>query len=104
MKNSNLKISKIAQAGSRAKQKYRPNSDMDVIFSVAGNPSKHSFYPSLITTLKNNFPNEKVYPGSNYNVVHIDFKQGGKFDLVLLTEADFGKEYKNILEFKKKNL
>jgi len=104
MKSSNLKISKIAQAGSRAKKKHRPDSDMDVIFAVAGNPSKNNFYPNLMTALKNNFPNEKIYPGSNYNVVHLDFRQGGKFDLVLLTEADFDNEYKNILGYKRKNL
>lgn len=101
MKSSNLKISKIAQSGSRAKKKHRPDSDMDVIFAVAGNPSQKNFYPRLISVLKNNFPNEKVFPGSNYNVVHLDFKQGGKFDLVLLTEAEFDKEYKSILDYKR---
>ena len=104
MKSSNLKISKIAQAGSRAKKKHRPDSDMDVIFAVAGNPTKKDFYPRLISVLKNNFPYEKVFPGSYYNVIHLDFKQGGKFDLVLLTEAEFDKEYESILDYKKKNL
>jgi len=104
MKSSNLKISKIAQAGSRAKKKHRPDSDMDVIFAVAGNPSQKNFYPDLMTVLKSNFPYEKVFPGSNYNVIHLDFKQGGKFDLVLLTETEFDKEYKSILDYKKKNL
>ncbi len=104
MKSSNLKISKIAQAGSRAKKKYRPDSDMDVIFAVAGNPLQKNFYPDLMTVLKSNFPLERVFPGSNYNVVHLDFKQGGKFDLVLLSEAEFDKEYKTILDYKKKNL
>lgn len=101
MKSSNLKISKIAQSGSRAKKKHRPDSDMDVIFAVAGNPSQKNFYPELISVLKNNFPYEKVFPGSNYNVVHLDFKQGGKFDLVLLTEVEFDKEYKSILDYKR---
>lgn len=104
MKSSNLKISKIAQAGSRAKKKHRPDSDMDVIFAVAGNPSQKNFYPDLMAVLKSNFPYEKVFPGSNYNVIHLDFKQGGKFDLVLLVETEFDKEYKSILDYKKKNL
>jgi predicted nucleotidyltransferase len=104
LKSSNLKISKIAQAGSRAKKKHRPDSDMDVIFAVAGNPLQNIFYLDLMTVLKNNFPNEKVFPGSNYNVVHLDFKTGGKFDLVLLPEAEFDKEYKSLLDYKKKNL
>ncbi len=104
MKSSNLKISKIAQAGSRAEKKHRPDSDMDVIFAVTGNPSRKIFYPNLMTVLRSNFPNEKVFPGSNYNVVHMDFKQGGKFDLVLLSETEFDKEYQSILDYKKKNL
>lgn len=104
MKSSNLKISKIAQAGSRAKKRHRPDSDMDVIFAVAGNPSQKIFYPNLMTVLNSNFPDEKVFPGSDYNVVHLDFKKGGKFDLVLLSETEFDKEYKSILDYKKKNL
>jgi len=104
MKSSNLKISKIAQAGSRAKKKYRPDSDMDVIFAVAGNPSQKNFYPNLMIVLKSNFPLEKIFPGSDYNVVHLDFKIGGKFDLVLLSETEFDQEYKSILDYKKKNL
>ena len=77
---------------------------MDVIFAVAENPSQKNFYPGLMSVLKSNFPHKKVFPGSNYNVVHLDFKQGGKFDLVLLTDAEFDKEYKSILDYKKKNL
>lgn len=104
MKNSNLKISRIAQAGSRAKKQESPYSDMDVIFSVAGNPSREGFYPNLIKVLKANFSEEYIYPGSNYNVVHLNFKTGGKFDLVLLKENKFDQEHKSILEFKRKNL
>jgi len=104
MKNSNLKISRIAPAGSRAKRQHRPESDMDVIFSVSGNPSRNIFYPDLIKILRSNFPLERVYPGSNYNVVHLNFKDSGKFELILLTESEFDKEHKSILDYKRKYL
>lgn len=104
VKKSNLKISRISQSGSRAKKQYRPDSDMDVILSVSGNPTRNNFYPNLIEVLKNSFPNSKIYPGSNNNVVHIDFKKGGKFDLVLLKEVEFDKEHKSILDYKRKYL
>lgn len=104
MIHQNSKVSKIAPAGSRPKQQHTPNSDMDVIYSVSGDPSKENFHPELIKTLKSNFSQDKVYPGSNNNVVHIDFQTGGKFDIVLLPGDDFDEEHENILEYKKKNL
>ncbi len=104
MKSSNLGLSRIAPAGSRAKRQNRPDSDYDVIFAVSGNPSREGFYPELIGVLQNNFDNAEVYPGSNNNVVHLNFYRGGNFDLALLTESDFDRHYKSIKDFKKKNL
>jgi len=51
MKTSNLGLSRIAPAGSRAKRRHRPDSDYDVIFAVAGNPSREEFYPDQIGVL-----------------------------------------------------
>ena len=104
MKSSNLNLSKIAPAGSRARRQHRPDSDYDVIFSIAGNPTREEFYPQLIEVLQSNFPYDNVYPGSNYNVVHLDFRRGGKFELVLLSESDFDRQYKSIKDFKRKRL
>ena len=104
MTHQNLKVSKIATAGSRAKRQHTPDSDMDVIYSISGDPSRENFHPEIIKVLKANFSQDKVYPGDNNNVVHIDFQSGGKFDLVLLDSDDFDKEYDNILEYKKNNL
>jgi len=104
MKTSNLGLSRIAPAGSRSKRQHRPDSDYDVIFTVSGNPSREEFYPDLIEVLQSNFDNADVYPGSNYHVVHVDFHRGGKFDLVLLTESNFDRQYKSIKDFKRKNL
>ncbi len=102
--HSNLKVSKIAVAGSRAIQRQRLDSDMDVIFSAAGNPPKQEFYPKLITLLQSNFPEEAAYPGSHYNVVHLDFKSGGKFDLVLLPESQFNWEHQEDVDYRRQNL
>ena len=104
MTRSNLGISRIAKAGSRAIQTHRPDSDMDVIFSVSGNPSKASFYPMLIRILKANFRSDQVYPGSNYNVVHLDFQSGAKFDLVLLSENDFDDQHEDDVNYRRENL
>ena len=104
MKSSNLKISRIAQAGSRARRDHKPNSDMDVIFAVARNPNKREFYPKLMKVLSDNFPESNVFPGSHYNVVHINFKKGSIFDLVLLTEGAFDKEHGADVAYRRDNL
>ncbi|MBD3212460.1 MAG: hypothetical protein GF311_07615 [Candidatus Lokiarchaeota archaeon] len=99
-----LEVSRVAKAGSRARIQYRPDSDMDVIFAVSGDPSKSNFYPKLIRVMNANFPNETVYPGRSYNVVHIDFARGGKFDLVLLSEREFDIQHGNDVEYRRNNL
>ncbi len=104
MRNSGLRISRIAQAGSRARRDHRLNSDMDVIFAVARNPIKREFYPKLMKLLNDNFPEDKVFPGSNYNVVHINFKRGGIFDLVLLTEETFDKHHEADVAYRRDKL
>ena len=104
LKNSNLKISGVAKAGSRARQQYRPDSDLDIIICVANDPNKKEFYPRLIATLKANFPYDNVYAGSTYNVVHFDTKSEGKFDVVLLTEKEFDTQHGNDVDFRRKNL
>ena len=104
MKNSNLRISRIAPAGSRATHRHRLDSDMDVIFATAGNPSRELFYPQLIPILRRNFPSDKIYPGGQYHVVHLDFNTGGKFDLVLLSEYDFDREHQDILQYRRDHL
>ena len=92
LQNSGLKVSRIAKAGTRADQAYRYENDMDVIFAVAGNPDKRSFYPQFITVLNSNFPLERVYESSKYNAICMDFDKGINFDLVLLTEYEFVEE------------
>ncbi len=104
LKSSNLKVSRVAQAGSRARRQQRPDSDMDVIFAISNDPSKKIFYPRLIGILKSNFPHDHVFPGRNHNIVHLNFKSGGKFELVLLSEKRFDNEHEDILNYKRKFL
>ena len=102
--NSKIGLAKISPAGSRAKQENRPDSDQDMIFSISGNHSRAEFYPKLIELLQANFPNDKVYPGGNNNVVHVDFSSGAEFDLVLQSDKEFDKEQKALKLYRRKNL
>jgi len=104
MTHQNLNIAKIARAGSRAIQQHTPKSDLDIIFSVSGNPSKQSFYPKLIKVLKSNFPNDQVAAGGSYNVVHLYPSKGGKIDIVLLHTSDFDRQHGNDVEYRRDNL
>ncbi|MFW9972930.1 MAG: hypothetical protein ACFFDF_22280 [Candidatus Odinarchaeota archaeon] len=104
MLNSNLNISRIAPAGSRARKEHNLESDFDVIFAVSQDPERVEFYPRLIDVLEANFRYDDVYLGENGNVVHLDFRSGGLFDLVLLTEREFDLEYNSIKNFRKRNL
>ncbi len=103
--SSKLKISGIAIAGSRARQQQNPYSDEDIIISAARDPSKEEFYPELIEVLEDNFQHWEVYPGDDYNVVHMDDpKTGGEFDLVLRTEAVFDGQHSKDVKFRRRNL
>ena len=104
MKSQNLNVAKIAKAGSRARQQYTSNSDLDVIFSVSGNPNKQNFYPRLEKVLKDNFPNDQVSLGSDKNVVHLYPSKGGKLDIVLLDSNEFDKEHGDNVEYRRENL
>ena len=102
--NSKLGLSKITPAGSRAKQEHRSDSDQDVIFAISGDPKKREFYPELIKTLKKNFPQDNVYPGKSNNIIHLDFRSGAEFELVLKTDKGFDKEHASLKLYKRKNL
>lgn len=105
-KNSTkLKISGIAIAGSRAKQQQSPYSDEDIIISAVKNPSKAEFYPKLMEVLEDNFQHCEVFPGKNYNVLHMkDPKVGGEFDLALHTEKEFDKQHGNDVKYRRSSL
>lgn len=104
LKNSKIGLSMISPAGSRPKQEHRPDSDQDVIFSISGNPDRKDFYPELTKLLKKHYPKDEVYPGTNNNIVHLDFNSGAKFELVLQTKKDFNKEHKSLKLYRRQNL
>ena len=104
LKNSKIGLAMITPAGSRARQEQRPDSDQDVIFAISGNPDRKVFYPKLTNLLKKHYPKDKVYPGSNNNIVHLDFNSGAKFELVLQTDKEFNEELKSLKLYRRQNL
>ena len=104
LKNSKIGLAKFTPAGSRAIKENRPDSDQDAIFAISGDPTRDEFYPKLETLLKSNFPNDDVYSGKNNNIVHLDFKSGAEFELILQTDKEFDKELKSLKVYRRKNL
>ncbi len=104
LQNSKIGLAMISPAGSRAIQEQRPDSDQDVIFAISGNPDRKDFYPKLTKLLKQKYPKDKIYPGSDNNVVHLDFNSGAKFELVLQTKNEFNKEHKSLKLYRRQNL
>lgn len=89
--NTGFSLSGIARGGSRAKGDYRDTSDLDIIFSVAGDLSKQKIYPIVRSKLKENFPQATVEIGSSYNVIKMSLGPL-KFDIVLKKLANFNRE------------
>jgi len=85
--NSGFKVSGVARSGSRREGTHRDKSDLDVIFAIAGDPSKRDVYPALVERLKSSF-NVNADIGSSYNVIKI-WKTQISSDLVLRSESDF---------------
>jgi len=102
--SSKLNVSGISLAGSRARQQQGSESGEDIIISAAHDPSKPEFYPELMKVLEDNFPTAEIDPGGNYNVVHMDTKEGGKIDLVLRSEAEFDRQHQNDIKYRRNNL
>ena len=88
--NSGFSVSAASLMGSRRTGIHRDESDMDIIFTIQGDPPKTAVYPKLIEKLEQVV---KVHaePGTSYNVVKI--KDGPlKVDLVLKTEEEYRKQ------------
>ena len=90
-KNTGFSISGIARAGSRRKGTYRAESDLDIIFAIANDPSKTEIYPELVEKLRKGFPDASITIGSSYNVVKFK-KESLEMDLVLRTASQFQKQ------------
>jgi predicted nucleotidyltransferase len=85
--NTGLRVSGVALMGSRRRGDHNADSDMDVIFTVAGDPSKDQVYPGLIDKLTRGM-NVQARLGSSHNVIKIQ-KGDLKVDLVLRTEEEY---------------
>ncbi|MHA1756326.1 MAG: nucleotidyltransferase domain-containing protein [Promethearchaeota archaeon] len=85
--NSGFPVSGVARGGSRRRGDYNADSDLDIIFAIAGNPRKDQVYPQLVERLKRGM-NVQARIGSSYNVIKI-IKDNLKIDLVLRTENEF---------------
>jgi len=79
------------RAGSRRRGNHRNKSDLDIIFTVAGDPPKKNIYPMIASKLKEGFPNAYVEIGSSYNVINMQI-DGLDFDIVLLSQEEFEQE------------
>src|SRR4030042_683630 len=82
--NSGLLVSGVARSGSRRRGNYRPDSDLDIIFAVAGDPPCSTVYPDIVTKLRN-VMNVAAELGGSYHVINIR-KTNLDVDLVLVTE------------------
>ncbi len=94
--NTNLKIRKVAQAGSIGKKTENKRSDLDVIFCTAQDQSKSKIMKILYSKADENF-NKAANVKKGTDAIHIDYKKPlTKIDLVYLSQNDFDNEYKEI--------
>ncbi len=98
--STNLKIRKIAQAGSIGKNIANKRSDLDVIFCTSQNQPKDKIMNELYSKAYENF-NEVADVKKGTDAIHIDYKKPlTKIDLVYLRQNDFDNEYKEIKDRK----
>lgn len=94
--NTNLKIRKVAQAGSLGKKTANKRSDLDVIFCTSQDQPKDRMMDVLYSKVYENF-NKTAKINKGTEAIHIDYKEPlTKIDLVYLRQNEFDKEYKEI--------
>ena len=94
--SNNLKIKRVAQAGSFGKRTANKRSDLDVIFCTSQDLSKTKIIDDLFKKAYENF-NKTAKVGKGNDAVHIDFKEPQtKIDVVYLKNNEFEKEFKEI--------
>ena len=92
-KNTNLKIHGVAGQGSRKDGKHRDDSDLDIIFSIAEDPSRDEIYPDLIDKISKTLTVDASL-GKHGNVINIT-KGDLEVDLVLLPMSTFENQIRN---------
>jgi len=94
--NTDLKIRKVAQAGSLGKKTANKRSDLDVIFCTSQDHPKDSIMSMLYSKAYENL-NKTANVSKGTDAIHIDYKEPlTKIDLVYLKQNEFDKEYKEI--------
>jgi len=94
--NTNLKIRKVAQAGSLGKETSHKRSDLDVIFCISQDQPKDRIMNEIYLKAYKNF-NKNANVNKGTDAIHIDYKNPlTKIDLVYLKQNEFDKEYKEI--------
>jgi len=94
--NTDLKIRKVAQAGSLGKKTENKRSDLDVIFCTSQDQPKDRMMSVLYSKAYENF-NKTANISKGTDAIHIDYKEPlTKIDLVYLKQNEFDQEYKEI--------
>ncbi len=91
--NSGYNVGGVARWGSRTTGEHEDRSDLDVIFSIFGDPTKQKVYTDLIDKLKK-ILNVNANLGSDRNVIKI-WKKGITCDLVLLSGSDYKEQVRS---------
>ena len=94
--NPNLKIQKVAQAGSLGKKTDHKRSDLDVIFCTSQDQPKDRLLNELYLKVHENFK-KTANVNKGTDAIHIDYKNPlTKIDLVYLKQNEFDIEFKEI--------
>ena len=84
--STGLPVQKVKYAGSRKDGTYRKDSDLDIQFSVQGDPPKSVVYPKVVAAIKLTL-GHLVGVGSTGNVVNV-WGKGFSIDLVLVKTSE----------------
>ncbi len=94
--NTNLKIRKVAQAGSLGKKTDHKRSDLDVIFCTSQDQPEHKILNKLYLKAQENFKKTAAVKKGT-DAIHIDYRNPlTKIDLVYLKQNEFDHQYKEI--------
>ena len=85
--STNHPIHGVARQGSRKEGTHRDDSDLDMVFSIAGDPGRDEIYPDLIKKISKTL-NVEAFSGEDGNVINIT-KGDLEVDLVLLRMDTF---------------
>ncbi|MHA1647251.1 MAG: hypothetical protein ACTSVL_06740 [Promethearchaeota archaeon] len=91
--STNHPIHGVARQGSRKEGTHRDDSDLDMVFSIAGDPERDEIYPDLIEKISKTL-NVDASLGAHGNVINIT-KGDLELDLVLLPMSTFETQIRN---------